>query len=285
MTGLNPFEVIVLLLLAGLFLWEFRDRHFRQSWYRHKQRLRRNLSFAAASVFVMALLKGANALLQGVFAPQWLRVWFPVELIVCFLAAEFLGWMLHFVKHRNSFLWKFHFQHHRESQYNLWLTAHTHGLEVILSGVVMAAALLLLGFSLMAIEIYLAFYALMKFFQHSAHSYSLSVLDKIFITPAYHRLHHEVNSRCNYGITLTLFDLLFRTLRWPAASQPELKLGMPPESELPYGFWKEMIHFYSSHKKQIDSESRQHDPVRTPDSAGHIEKSAGAIEFINAPRT
>jgi sterol desaturase/sphingolipid hydroxylase (fatty acid hydroxylase superfamily) len=261
MTELNPVEIIVLVLLAALFAYEFRNRDFLQSWFRNKTRLRRNLSFAAASMLVMVLLKAANTLLQGVFAPQWLRLWFPVEGLLCFLIAEFLGWLLHFVKHKNSFLWNFHFQHHRETQYNLWLTAHTHGLEVLVAGIITAAALLLLGFSVMAIEFYLAFYALMKFFQHSAHSYSLGILDKVFITPAYHRLHHEVNSRCNYGITLTLFDLVFRTAKWPVASPSVLKLGTSPDSGLPYGFWKEMIYFRSSRAKQRHPETRQHDPA------------------------
>lgn len=258
MTAFNWFELFVLLSLAGLFLYEFRDRQFLQSWYRSKARLRRNLSFAAASVLVMVLLKAGNSLLQAVFGGQWLRLWFPVELAICFLVAEFSGWLLHFVKHKNAFLWNFHFQHHRESQYNLWLTAHTHGLEVLVSGMATAAILLLIGFSVMAIEIYLAFYALMKFFQHSAHSYSLGVLDKLFITPSYHRLHHEVNSRCNYGITLTLFDALFRTAKWPGTADRPVKLGVSRESALPYGFWKEMVHFSSSpHARPQQSEAER----------------------------
>jgi sterol desaturase/sphingolipid hydroxylase (fatty acid hydroxylase superfamily) len=248
MTELNYFEIAVLLMLAALFLYELRDPQFLRSWYVDKARLRRNLSFAAASVVVMVLLKLANTALQKSFAGDWLpwRVWFPVELACCFLVAEFLGWLLHYVKHKNAFLWNFHFQHHRESQYNLWLTAHTHGLEVIVSGVIMALALLLLGFSVIAIEIYLVFYAFMKFFQHSAHAYSLGALGKLFITPGYHRLHHEVNSRCNYGITLTIFDVVFRTAKWPQSRTAALEFGMPAGSEVPYGFWAEMLHFFKS---------------------------------------
>src|SRR5687767_8653503 len=183
MSDVNYFEVVGICVLAGLLIYEFRDRQFLQSWYLDKRRVRRNLSFAAAAMVVMFLLKTFNAMLEMTLGGQWLRVWFPVELVLCFLVAELLGWGLHFVKHKSPFLWNFHFQHHRESQYNVWLTAHTHGLEVLISGVVSAAVLLLLGFSVMVIEIYLAFYAVMKFFQHSAHSYSLGILGKILITP------------------------------------------------------------------------------------------------------
>lgn len=252
MTELNLFEIVVLVLLAGLFLYEFRDPQFLRSWYVNKGRLRRNLSFTAASIIVMALLKLANLALQKSFGGGWLQWhgWFILQLAGCFLVAEFLGWALHFVKHKNGFLWNFHFQHHRESQYNLWLTAHTHALEVIVSGVLMAAALLLLGFSLVAIEIYLAFYAFMKCFQHSAHNYSLGALRWLLITPGYHRLHHEVDSRCNYGITLTIFDLIFRTAKWPEPSTRPIQLGIAADADIPYGFWPEMLHFFKSSSRR-----------------------------------
>jgi sterol desaturase/sphingolipid hydroxylase (fatty acid hydroxylase superfamily) len=245
MSLLNPFELAVVVLLAALFLLEFCDRDFVQSWYRNRKRLMRNLGFAIASLFVMLLLKKTHGLVRHFSADGLIGwdVWFPFELAACFIVSEFLGWLLHFVKHSNSFLWKFHFQHHRESRYNLWLTSHTHGLEVLVSGVLMALALCLLGFSVMAIEMYLAFYSLMKVFQHSARPYSLGACGRLFITPQYHRLHHEVNSRWNYGVTLTIFDLIFQTAKWPSSDKPRLTLGVSPDQELPYGFWNEMLFF------------------------------------------
>src|SRR5688500_20057858 len=110
MTQLNYFEIAVLLLLAGLCFYEFRDPQFLRSWYVNKPRLRRNLSFAVASLLVMVLLKAANTALQKTFTGDWMqwRVWFALELACCFLAAELLGWLLHFVKHKNAFLWNFH---------------------------------------------------------------------------------------------------------------------------------------------------------------------------------
>lgn len=250
MSEFNRFEQGVLVLIAVLFLLEFRDRDFFQSWYRNRKRLVRNLGFAIASLVVMLLLKSSHGLvrhfsLDGLI--QW-KVWFPVELAACFIVSEFLGWLLHFVKHSNSFLWKFHFQHHRETQYNLWLTSHTHGLEVLVSGVLMAVALCLLGFSVMAIEMYLAFYSVMKIFQHSARPYSLGACGRLFITPQYHCLHHEVNSRWNYGVTLTIFDLIFQTAKWPSSDKARLNFGVSSDQELPYGFWNEMLFFLGKRK-------------------------------------
>lgn len=83
---------------------------------------------------------------------DWRGAWL-LEGICCFLAAELL------VKHHNSFLWSFHFQHHREEHFNLWLTAHSHALEVATSATVIAIITGLLGFSNRVIELYLVIYS------------------------------------------------------------------------------------------------------------------------------
>lgn len=231
--------------LVALFLLEFRDPQFRRSWHRDGRRMRRNLAFGAAAVAVLVMLRWINRTVEDISILRLLDV--PdvpeVEIPLCFLVAELAGWFLHWVKHENRFLWGFHFQHHRESQYNLWLTTHTHALEVLVSGVITSVFLSLWGFSVLAIELYLLWYGFMKAFQHSAIAYSVGVLGRVVITPAYHRLHHEVGSRSNYGITLTLFDVLFRTARWPAVSAATAaRYGLDADEAMPFGFWKEMLY-------------------------------------------
>ncbi len=238
-----PALVGALLLLIVL---EFRDGTFARSWYQDRPRLRRNLSYAAASVVVMALLPRVNGYVRSL-TPRlmdWGELWL-LEGVCCFLTAELLGWLLHHVKHYNRFLWSFHFQHHREEQFNLWLTAHTHALEVATSATFIAVTTCLLGFSGPVIESYLVVYSFAKVYQHSAFRYTLGPLDYLIVGPAYHRLHHHAGSRCNYAIALTVFDVLFGTARWPAA-QPdagEIRYGVPGSAGLPFGFWAEMTHF------------------------------------------
>lgn len=252
-------SVLVLLALVGaillLIVLEFRDATFARSWYQDRPRLRRNLCYAAASVVVMALLPGLNGHLRTL-TPRlvdWGDLWF-LEGVSCFLTAELLGWLLHYVKHRNRFLWGFHFQHHREEQFNLWLTAHTHALEVATSASFIAVTTCLLGFSGRVIEIYLVVYSFAKVYQHSALRYTLGPLDYLIAGPAYHRLHHHAGSRCNYAIALTVFDVLFGTARWPAPREDtdETRYGIHGVDDLPFGFWAEMTHFF---KRQAGAEA------------------------------
>jgi sterol desaturase/sphingolipid hydroxylase (fatty acid hydroxylase superfamily) len=231
--------------LLALILIELRDPQFRHGWRLDPGRTKRNLGFGLASLAVVVVLKWTNAAVQSLPIVRLLD-WTDAGVlapIACALVAEFAGWSLHYVKHRNGFLWKFHFQHHRDHQYNIWLTAHTHGLEVVVSGIILAVLLSLVGFSVITIEIYLVYYGFMKVLQHSAHDYSFGFLDRVLVTPGYHRLHHEVSSACNYGITLTVFDVIFRTARWPLPAPGPRDYGVSSDDALPFGFWEEMTFF------------------------------------------
>jgi sterol desaturase/sphingolipid hydroxylase (fatty acid hydroxylase superfamily) len=95
------------------------------------------------------------------------------------------------------------------------------------------------------IEAYVVLYSFVKVFQHSTHVYPLGPLEFVIAGPAYHRIHHEVGSRHNYAVTITLWDVVFGTARWPSrdpASAPA-PVGVGPEESLPYGFWDELRHF------------------------------------------
>jgi sterol desaturase/sphingolipid hydroxylase (fatty acid hydroxylase superfamily) len=135
--------------------------------------------------------------------------------------------------------------HHHEDQYSVWLTTHTHALEVVISATIIATTVCLLGFSEPAIEIYLVFYSFAKVSQHSAHHYRLGLLDFFVISPDYHRIHHHRDSQWNYGISLTIFDILFRIAKWPSLERQdeELRFGLSGEDGYPFGFWEEIAYF------------------------------------------
>jgi sterol desaturase/sphingolipid hydroxylase (fatty acid hydroxylase superfamily) len=242
----DPWNLLLIALILFLVILEFRDAQFLQSWFKERARVRRNLAFLAASLVVMPFLTVLDEWVRDHTTSyfQWQSHW-AIETLCCFLVAELLGWSLHYVKHCNQFLWSFHFQHHREEQYNIWLAAHTHAGEVLVSAGLIAAVTCLLGFSKSAVTAYLLFYSLAKVYQHSANDYTLGPLDWVVIGPRYHRLHHHLDERCNYGVSLTVFDVLFGTARWPT-SMPESappRFGIHPQAGLPFSFWEEMTYF------------------------------------------
>jgi sterol desaturase/sphingolipid hydroxylase (fatty acid hydroxylase superfamily) len=265
MSAIATLALVAAILL--LVLLEFRDRQFAQSWYHERARLLRNLGYLAATMLLMPLLPVINGAIRQI-VPPLLNWGGPgvIEFVACFLLAELLGWLLHYVKHTNGFLWAFHFQHHREEQFNVWMTAHTHALEVVVSTVVMALIMRLLGFSAGASNAYLIFYSFVKVYQHSARRYRLGALDYFIVGPAYHRLHHQINSRCNYAVSLTVFDILFRTACWPDVSPAAQQSRYGIDGELPFGFWQEMIFFLRRRESSKAGSSRLSAklPVREP---------------------
>ena len=256
MSGLL-YNTIALLGLSVLFVLELTDRRFRRSLTDpDTPRMRRHLAYLGASLVVTFLLRqigdAAQALLPAVF--DW-KQHVILNALGCFFVAELFGWVLHYVKHKHAYLWRFHFQHHIEPEYDIWLVTNTHALEVLISGTITASALTLLGFSTLSIQIYFLFYALANTYQHSTNEYSLGWLDRIIVNPAYHRLHHAVGSDVNFGNTLTVWDMVFRTAAWPvSAAKPDVEIGIGAGPE-PYGFADEMGYF-------ADTKPRRPEEVR-----------------------
>jgi sterol desaturase/sphingolipid hydroxylase (fatty acid hydroxylase superfamily) len=239
-----------------LVLAELRSERFRKGAYdkANPARPRRNWAFLVAALIAGNTVQLIAAGLRDAVVPSvdWSGHVF-LELLACFLVAELFGWAAHYLKHTYGALWNFHFQHHRETHFNVWMVTHTHALEVLFSGSLMMALLVVLGFSAPVMQAYLLFYSLANTYQHSSFDLSLGWIDKVIVSPAYHRYHHAVGSQVNYGNTLTVWDVVFRTARVPvgaAAPDVEIGLGQGPE---PYGFWSEMTWCLRAPDEAVDA--------------------------------
>ncbi|MEC9464174.1 MAG: sterol desaturase family protein, partial [Myxococcota bacterium] len=128
------FAALSFLIPAAFVALELISNEYRDM-FRDRERLSRNGAYLITAAVVINIVKELNLWLVPLLPrmpaaelPWWL------DLMGCILFAELVNYTLHFVKHKSQFLWKFHFQHHIESKFNMWLITHTHGLEVIISG-------------------------------------------------------------------------------------------------------------------------------------------------------
>ncbi|MEY4583470.1 MAG: hypothetical protein RL701_8173 [Pseudomonadota bacterium] len=234
-TALNCAGVVVLLLS------ELRAPVFRKV-LRDPRRMRRNLAYLVASVGVALLMHRISAYLPSVLPKNWVwqaPLWLQVPLV--FLLAEWMNWLLHWAKHENSYLWRFHCQHHKEDHYSVWLVTHTYAPEFLLSSTLITATVIACGFSRLALDIYLLFYSFVNLYQHSALPHTLGWLDKLIINPAYHRQHHA-GERVNFGSTLTIWDALFRTIKRPSSRHDAPNPPSIDASPEPFGFVDEMMY-------------------------------------------
>jgi sterol desaturase/sphingolipid hydroxylase (fatty acid hydroxylase superfamily) len=249
---MNPVHTLTALAMVTLVALEWRDPVFRADSVAPGPRRRRNWAFLVASALPMVVVGAVTAWLQrhlpSLLTPGNLPL--ALDFVACTLAAELVSWLLHRVKHAHPYLWRFHFQHHRETHFSVWMVTHTHALEVTLSGVMLVALLAGIGFSALAVQLYFAFYSVVLAYHHSARGHSLGWLDRVIVSPAYHRLHHRPDARCNYGGALTVWDVVFGTATWPDPATRDVEVGLSPHAPEPFGFRAEMLHFLSGWRGQ-----------------------------------
>jgi sterol desaturase/sphingolipid hydroxylase (fatty acid hydroxylase superfamily) len=234
------FNSVNALGLSLLLVLELRSSTF-QRVLRDRRRMRRNVAFLFTSLGVGALLMHSASWLD-VTLPKlhWTSsLWLQVPAV--FALGELLNWSLHFAKHQTEFLWRIHCPHHKEDHYSVWLTVHTWAPETLFSGTLINATALMLGCDLLALEIYLLFYSLINTYQHSALPHSLGWLDRWIVSPAYHR-HHHGGAQVNFGSTLTVFDRLFGTAKFPRDRYEAVDPPRIDQTPEPFGYVEEMLY-------------------------------------------
>lgn len=176
--------------------------------------------FRCLEVLCYALvLQYANLHLFDGIATVW--VW-----LFTLLVWDFCFYWLHRLHHEWRGLWAVHVVHHQGENYNLSLGVRNSWYSSLTS----IPFFMLLALCGVPLSVYLAVSVIhysIQFFNHNALTPRLGWLEKIFITPWHHRVHHLNERRyadTNYGGTFILWDRLFGTL-----------CAMPPSQMTAYG--------------------------------------------------
>lgn len=145
-----------------------------------------------------------------------------------FIAVDFIWYAFHVIGHRISLVWGMHLIHHQSDEYNLTVNFALSPLGFIVR-TTMYSSLILLGFPIefVIISIYLnAFY---QFYLHTEFISSIPLLEKIFVMPDHHKVHHGSNPEYldrNYGGVFIIWDKLFNTYA-PLDKKPRYGLTNP----------------------------------------------------------
>ncbi len=175
-----------------------------------------------AFLFILALVKPIQSLgwsLTFVW-PQRLPLYAQALLMV--LIADFFRYWLHRAAHKNRFLWRFHAVHHSPERLYWLNVGRFHPVDKTLQLFLDTLPFMLLGVSAEVINLYLVFYAINGFFQHSNIELRYGFLNYLISTSELHRWHHSrlpEESNSNYGNNLSIWDLLFDTWFLPKDRQ------------------------------------------------------------------
>ena len=139
--------------------------------------------------------------------PQTWWVW-----TVAFVAYDFFYYWNHRLGHEMSILWAAHVVHHSSEDYNL-TTALRQTSGAVFSWI-FYLPLALVGFTPEMIITVGALNLVYQFWVHTQHIATLGWMEKVFVTPSNHRVHHAQNRIYidkNYGGVFILWDRLFST--------------------------------------------------------------------------
>jgi sterol desaturase/sphingolipid hydroxylase (fatty acid hydroxylase superfamily) len=186
----------------------------------------------------VALLVGGVLLIYGGtppddFALRRLPIWGQCLLIL--LIQDVLMYWLHRLFHTSAG-WRFHAVHHSPEVLDWTSTTRFHPVNAVLEFAVVDAAVLLMGFSPIALAwlgpINLAYSVMV----HANLNWTFGPLRYVLASPVFHRWHHtsaEEGRDRNFASTFPVLDLMWGTYHMPVGKRPEV---YGASGDVPAGF-------------------------------------------------
>ena len=173
----------------------------------------------------------------------------PLLVLEMLLLSELIGYWVHRAFHRRGLPFRIHAVHHSSVELD-WLSAvRVHPLNVIVGRSASAIPLLVLGFPLKALAVYLPFLPLYAVFLHANVDWRFGPLRYVIASPVFHRWHHASDREAhgkNFAGLFPFVDWVFGTFYMPESEGPR-RFGVdhPP---VPDGFWAQLLHPFRAAK-------------------------------------
>ena len=176
-----------------------------------------SISIGLISRFPVILNLGFNTLIFSLAATTFNLKLLPLDSwvtwVVGFVLYDLTYYVQHRLHHEIKLLWATHIVHHHGEEFNLstalrqtstgWLWKWMFYIPMIIIGVPAEVFITVGGLNL-----------LYQFWVHTEHIPKLGFIEKIFVTPSNHRVHHAKNPEyvdANYGGVFILWDRMFGT--------------------------------------------------------------------------
>ena len=172
------------------------------------------------------------------FPARWLEARLPIEefqsmvanlpllvqVLLIMLVTDLAQYWVHRAFHQVPFLWRFHRIHHSVEAMDWLAGSRLHIVDVVVTRSLSLVPMVLMGFSIEAINIYLPILALQSVFIHCNVQWEFAGLQKIITTPKYHHWHHTRDPDAldrNFAISLPVIDMVFGTWHSPKGKWPK----------------------------------------------------------------
>jgi sterol desaturase/sphingolipid hydroxylase (fatty acid hydroxylase superfamily) len=153
----------------------------------------------------------------------------PIASFLIYLVVlDFAGYWYHRWQHKFGIWWELHAVHHSQQQMSLWADDRNHLLDDMIQAAFFAALALFVGVAPSQFVVLVAVSNLLQSIQHvNARLPYGRVLERILVSPTFHRRHHAVGYGhegtkygCNFGVLFPWWDMMFRTAAWTHEVEP-----------------------------------------------------------------
>lgn len=163
------------------------------------------------------------------------------QLLIFFIILDFVQWFTHVLLHKYPVLWRFHKVHHSVKVMGFAAHLRYHWMENILYKPLKTFGVMILG-GFEPEQAYIVHFVAISIghLNHSNMKITWGPLKYIFNNPVMHLYHHaytlpEGKFGVNYGISLSLWDYIFKTNYIPDESGT-IEIGFPGDDKFPKGF-------------------------------------------------
>ena len=168
--------------------------------------------------------------------PYWLRIF------TFFIIIDFVQWYTHTLLHKYEFLWNFHKVHHSVKQMGFAAHLRYHWMEPVVYNSMKYIPLAIMGgFTAQDVAVVHFFNITIGHLNHANINWDYGFLKYILNNPKMHIWHHakelpeDRKNGVNFGITLSIWDYLFKTNYIPHSGR-DIEIGFEGDEHFPKDF-------------------------------------------------
>lgn len=164
----------------------------------------------------------------GLFHHLQLPFW--VKLVAGVALFDLTSYWFHRLAHKVPLLWRLHRVHHSDTSMDSSTFFRGHPIEIAVFGIASILAVALFGMDLLSFGFYILVFTVFAFLEHSNLTFPAWVdntLGKIFVTPNFHKVHHEQDqyyTDSNFSDIFIIWDKVFGTFKLKPVK--EMKYGL-----------------------------------------------------------
>jgi sterol desaturase/sphingolipid hydroxylase (fatty acid hydroxylase superfamily) len=156
------------------------------------------------------------------YLPRWAYV------TLIFIAMDGCNWVAHLANHRLRMFWRFHELHHSQEDMSVLTVFRTHPLIHVSYLIALIPGIVLIANGAVP-TLLLVVYGAVLAFEHSNTNLGFGPLERLFVSPNYHRIHHKLDGPqdVNLGFALTIWDQLAHRAVFPTKETIRTDTGIP----------------------------------------------------------